>query len=174
MVDAPTKPRPSRDSHRRGPVDPPHPSSALPGLSTPASATATRRISSQAWLGSLRRRGRQLALGLGLGLASCWPQPPAAPPAEAVTSFYAAVAAGDCTRALGLLGGGFRRRVAPQGSCEHLFDALQKYPLEGIIDTNTDGRNRDAQLVRARLRGKTTDVIIRVQAEGSRWRIFSL
>lgn len=121
-----------------------------------------------------RRRFQHLVFGLGLALASCRARPPAAPPAEAVQRFYEAVTAGDCKLALELLGGGFRRRVAPQGSCEHLFEALREHPLERIVDTNTDGRNRDAQLVRARLRGRTTDVIIRVQSEDSRWRIFSL
>ena len=115
-----------------------------------------------------------LALVLTLGLLSCRPRLPTTPPAEAVQRFYAAVTAGNCELALGLLGGGFRSRVAPQGSCEHLFEALREHPLERIVDTNTDGRNRDAQLVRARLRGRTADVIIRVQAEDSRWRIFSL
>lgn len=130
-------------------------------------------------VGFLSRASRLRDLGpgrywLGLMLLACRPAPPAAPPADAVQSFYAAVAAGDCAAALAGLAAGLRTRVAPDGTCEPLFAELRQHPLERVVDTAVDGRNRAAQLVRARLRGRATEVIIRVQAEGSRWKIFSL
>lgn len=124
-----------------------------------------------------RRQGRDQRRGLwplALALLACSPASPTTPPAAAVQRFYAAAAAGDCATALSTLGGGLRTRVAPEGTCDHLFEELRQHPLEHVVATQVDGRNRAAQLVRTRLRGRTTDVIIRVQAEGSQWKIFSL
>ena len=111
---------------------------------------------------------------LALALLACSPASPTAPPAAVVQRFYAAVTAGDCATALNALGGDLRSRVAPDGTCDHLFEELRPHPLERVVATQVDGRNRAAQLVRTRLRGRTTDVIIRVQAEGAKWKIFSL
>lgn len=113
-------------------------------------------------------------LGAGLTLAACRPAPPSAQPAAAVQLFYAAVTAGDCTAALAVLGAELRTRLAQHGSCDDLFHALRRAPLERVVATHVDGRNPDAQLVRVRLRGRTTDAVIRVQAEGAQWKIFSL
>lgn len=111
---------------------------------------------------------------LGLMLLACSQAPPAAPPATAVQSFYAAVAAGDCAAALDGLAAGLRTRVAPDGACETLFAELRRHPLERVVATAVDGRHRAAQLVRTRLRGRATEVIIRVEAEGTQWKISSL
>lgn len=122
-----------------------------------------------------KRRGlRPGQYWLGLMLLACSQAPPAAPPATAVQSFYAAVAAGDCAAALDGLAAGLRTRVAPDGACETLFAELRRHPLERVVATAVDGRHRAAQLVRTRLRGRATEVIIRVEAEGTRWKISSL
>lgn len=128
------------------------------------------------WFGERGQRHDQ-SCGLwpvALALLACSPAPPSTPPAAAVQRFYAAAAAGDCAAALSVLAGGLRARVAPEGTCDHMFEELRLHPLEQVVATQVDGRNRAAQLVRTRLRGRTTDVIIRVQAEGSQWKIFSL
>lgn len=111
---------------------------------------------------------------LALALLACSPAPPTTPPAAAVQRLYAAAAAGDCAAAREALGGELRARVAQQGTCDPLFEELSRHPLEQVVATQVDGRNRAAQLVRIRLRGRTTDTIIRVQAEGAQWKIFSL
>lgn len=118
----------------------------------------------------------RLGLGLGLALLACRPATPPGRPAEAVERFYSAVMAGDCPAALGALGTAFRARVEVEqkGSCDRLFEEMREHPLERVLETQVDGRNRAAQLVRARLSGRKTDVIIRVQAENGQWKIFSL
>ena len=121
-----------------------------------------------------RSRLRSGGLGLGLALLACRPAPPSAPPADTVQRFYAAVATGDCAGARATLSSELRTRLAADGTCDHLFHELRPHPLERVIDTQVDGRNRAAQLVRIRLRGHATAVIIRVQAEGREWKIFSL
>jgi hypothetical protein len=123
-----------------------------------------------------RSRGQceWLLFGLGLALWACRPAPPPGHPAEAVERFYAAVITGDCAAALGTLGAPFRARAEQKGGCDQLLREMREHPLERVIDTQVDGRNRDAQLVRARLQGRKTDVIIRVQAEGRQWKIFSM
>ncbi|HEX2571459.1 MAG TPA: hypothetical protein VH877_18005 [Polyangia bacterium] len=113
-------------------------------------------------------------LGLGLALLACRPASPPGRPAEAVERFYAAVLAGDCTAVMGALGKAYRARVEQKGNCDKLLEEMREHPLESVLDTQVDGRNPAAQLVRARLRGHKTDVIIRVQAEGGQWKIFSL
>lgn len=117
---------------------------------------------------------RVYLLALALTVGACRPAPPAAPPEQAVQRFFAAVTADDCPTALSQLASGMRARVAPDGRCEELFGGVRRYPLERVVETKVDGRNSDAQLVRARLRGRTTDAIIRVQAEGRSWKIFAL
>ena len=113
-------------------------------------------------------------VGLLLYLAACRPAAPSGEPAAAVQLFHAAMTAGDCAAALARLSRELRARVAPSGSCDALFQALREAPLERVIETHVDGRNRDAQLVRVRLRGRMTDTLIRVQAEGAQWKIFSM
>ena len=112
-----------------------------------------------------------LLLGLALALPAC--RPPGRP-SDAVERFYAAVTVGDCAAALGALGTAFRTRVEQKGNCDRLLEEMREHPLERVLDTQVDGRNRAAQLVRVRLRGHKTDVIIRVQAEGGQWKIFSM
>lgn len=127
------------------------------------------------WAMGLGVPGRlRLVLGLALAVSACRPATPAGEPAAAVQRFYAAMAADDCAAALAVLGKDLRARLAPRGSCDALFHDLRQAPLERTVETHVDGRNRDAQLVRVRLRGRTTDTIIRVQAEGAEWRIFSM
>jgi hypothetical protein len=116
----------------------------------------------------------RLGLALGLALVACRPAPPPGRPGEAVERFYGAVLAGDCAAALSALGTAFRARVEQKGSCDQLFEEMREHPLDRVLDTQVDGRNPAAQLVRARLQGRKTDVIIRVQAEGGQWKIFSM
>lgn len=118
--------------------------------------------------------GWVLGVGLALALLACRPATPPGPPAAAVERFYGAVMAGDCAAALGALGTAFRVRVEQKGGCDRLFEEMREHPLERVLDTQVDGRNRAAQLIRARLSGHKNDVIIRVQAEGGQWKIFSL
>ena len=118
--------------------------------------------------------GWAFGVGLGLALLACRPATPPGRPAEAVERFYASVVAGDCAAALGTLGTSLRTRVEQKGGCDRLFEEMREHPLERVLDTQVDGRNRAAQLVRARLSGRKTDVIIRVQAESGQWKVFSL
>lgn len=111
-----------------------------------------------------------------LGLA-CRASPAAPPgaPADAVTRFFAAVDAGDCTGAWTELGQTYRDSLTRDGvDCALLLEEMRKYPLESVLDTRTDGRNPDARLVRTRLRDRAQDVVIRVQADAGQWRIMAL
>jgi hypothetical protein len=111
-----------------------------------------------------------------LGLA-CRASPASPPgvPADAVTRFFAAVDAGDCTGAWTELGQTYRDSLTRDGvDCALLVDEMRKFPLESVVDTRTDGRNPDARLVHTRLRGRAQDVVIRVQADAGQWRIMAL
>ena len=114
-----------------------------------------------------------LCTGLLLGTA-CRPARPPGQPADAVQRFYAAAVRSDCAGALQALGGTLRGKVANTGRCEELFEQTLEHPLEHVLGTQVDGRDPAAHLVRARLRGRVTDVIIRVQAEDGQWKIFAL
>lgn len=125
------------------------------------------------------RRGRRVGpsvAGLVLvGLtAVCRPSRPTGQPADGVQRFYAAVAAGDCAAVRAQLGSRLRGRVTSPEGCEQLRQEILEHPLERVIGTQADGRDPDAQLVRARLRGRALDVVIRVEAEDGQWKIAAL
>jgi hypothetical protein len=123
---------------------------------------------------SCRRAGPGLMMILSLlGGSACRPARPPGEPADAVQRFYAAVSGRDCATALSTLGSRIRGRFE-QAGCEQIYRQIEEHPLERVISTQVDGRDREAQLVRARLRGRTTDVVIRVQAEDGQWKISSM
>ena len=111
---------------------------------------------------------------LGLACRATPASPPGAP-ADAVTRFFAAVDAQDCTGAWAELGQTYRDSLTRDGvDCGLLIEEMRKYPLDAVLDTRTDGRNPDARLVRTRLRGRDQNVVIRVQADAGQWRIMAL
>lgn len=123
--------------------------------------------------GIVARAGLIALLGL-CSLLACRPSRPTGSPADAVQRFYAAATAGDCAAALRTLGTKLRARLDPGDRCAQLFQQTLEHPLEGVLSTQADGRDPEAQLVRARLRGRTIDLIIRVQAEDGQWKIVSM
>lgn len=134
-------------------------------------SSAERSCRSRARLA--RHAGLLALLGLGSGLA-CRPSRPTGAPADAVQRFYAAAASGDCAAALTTLGNKLRARLDPGDRCGLLFRQTLEHPLESVLSTQADGRDPNAQLVRARLRGRSIDLIIRVQAEDGQWKIVSM
>lgn len=111
---------------------------------------------------------------MALAAPACKGSPPGAP-RDAVEAFFAAVARGDCDAALGQLGQAYRAELDREGvGCAVLVEEMAAYPLEAVLDTRVDGRNAAAHLVRTRMQGRTQDVVIRVQAEDGRWKIFAL
>lgn len=105
---------------------------------------------------------------------ACNTSPPGAP-RDAVEGFFAAIERGDCDTALAQLGDAYRAELTREGvDCATLVEELGAYPFESVLDTRVDGRNDAAHLVRTRMQGRTQDVIIRVQAEAGRWKIFAL
>ncbi|MFO0579447.1 MAG: hypothetical protein U1A78_36065 [Polyangia bacterium] len=127
--------------------------------------------------GSVRRgrRGRGLELiSIALLVLACRPSPPSGQPADAVRRFYAAAARHDCSDAMRVLGGPLRSKIDQAGRCAELLEQVLEHPLEHLLDTQVDGRDASAHLVRARLRGRATDLIIRVKAEDGQWKIVAL
>lgn len=134
--------------------------------------------------GSVRRgrcgRGLELISILGsLLVLACRPtrsEPPSGQPADAVRRFYAAAARHDCSEAARVLGRPLREKsqIDQAGRCAKLLEQVLEHPLEHVLDTQVDGRDASAHLVRARLRGRATDIIIRVQAEDGQWKIVAL
>jgi hypothetical protein len=115
-----------------------------------------------------------LSAVLVLACRPATPAPPTGQPADAVERFYAAAARSDCPGALRALGGPLRRKLEQSGRCAELLEQILEHPLEHVLDTQVDGRDASARLVRARLRGRAADVIIRVQAEDGQWKIVAL
>jgi hypothetical protein len=100
---------------------------------------------------------------------------PLGQPDDAVKRFFQAVAAGDCEAAIGTLSQSYRAELNTKHlSCDEYLGTWRRFQLERLIETQVDGRNHRAYLVRAHLRGRQTDSIIRVEAEGDQWRIFSI
>lgn len=128
---------------------------------------------SGACLALARSAGFVAFLGLG-SVVACRPSRPSGIPADAVQRFHLAAADGDCAAALGTLGNKLRARLDSGDRCAKLFQETLRHPLERVISTQVDGRDREAQLVRARLRGRATDLVIRVQAEDGQWKIVSM
>jgi len=113
-------------------------------------------------------------LAPALGLGACH-RPPPGLPAEAVVRFYAAVEALDCAAARERLGAPVRARLDQSAApCNEFLGRLREHPIERIVDTQSDGRNPAARLVRVHLRGHATDTILRVEAEDGQWKIFAL
>lgn len=115
-----------------------------------------------------------LCAGLVLACRPTRPAPPAGQPADAIRRFYAAAARSDCTEAVRVLGGPLRSKIDQAGRCAELLEQVLEHPLEHVLDTQVDGRDASAHLVRARLRGRAADIIIRVQAEDGQWKIVAL
>lgn len=100
---------------------------------------------------------------------------PAGAPADAVTRFFAAVASGSCSSMWAELGDGYRAELERSGvHCNELIEQMRTHPFEAVVDTQVDGRNQAAHLVRTRLRGREHEVVIRVQAEHGQWKIMAL
>ncbi|WP_428265754.1 hypothetical protein [Haliangium sp.] len=100
---------------------------------------------------------------------------PSGAPADTIKRFYTAVAAGDCEAARAELARAYQDDLERAGvSCATLLEEMQRYPLAAVDETKVDGRNPDAHLVQTRLVGRREVVIIRVQAEDGRWKIFAM
>lgn len=107
-------------------------------------------------------------------VAACSSSPPGQP-ADAVKRFFQAVEAGDCNAAIGTLSQAYRTELKEKNQpCDEYLETWRRLPLERVIETQIDGRNKKAHLVRAHVRGRQTDSIIRVEAEGGQWRISSM
>jgi hypothetical protein len=110
-------------------------------------------------------------------VAACSPSPPGPPgqPADVVKGFFQAVETGDCNAATGLLSQAHRTELEKKKlPCDEYIETWRSFQFERVIETQVDGRNKKAHLVRARIRGRQADSIIRVEAEGGQWRIFSI
>lgn len=106
-------------------------------------------------------------------VAAC-SSPPPGQPADAVQRFFQAVEAGDCNAAIGTLSQAYRTELEKKNlRCDEYIERW-RFQLERVIETQVDGRNKAAHLVRVHIRGRQTDSIIRVEAEGGQWRIFSM
>ncbi len=133
------------------------------------------------------RRGGEFAPWLALWLAlatsaACNPINPAddnaapsAEPAKTVERFYAAIAAGDCQAAKAELSESYRDELRREHiGCVEMLESMRPYPLESIVETKTDGRDGDARMVRTRIKGRQSDVIVRVRADDGQWKIVSM
>ena len=100
--------------------------------------------------------------------------PPPGQPVDAVNRFFQAVEAGDCNAAIGTLSQAYRTELKNKNlPCDEHLETW-RFRLERVIETQVDGRNKKAHLVRVHIRGRQTDSIIRVEAEDGQWRIFSM
>lgn len=107
-------------------------------------------------------------------VAACSSSPPGQP-ADAVKRFFQALEAGDCSAATGTLSQAYRAELNKKNlPCDEYIETWRGFQLERVIETQVDGRNENAHLVRAHIRGRQTDSIIRVEAEAGQWRIFSI
>jgi len=112
---------------------------------------------------------------LVLWMVAACSTPPPGQPADAVKRFFQAVEAGDGNAAIGTLSQTYRTELKKQNlACNEYLETWRPFQLERVIETQVDGRNPKAYLVRAHIRGRQTDSIIRVEAEGDQWRIFSI
>ncbi|ACY14376.1 hypothetical protein [Haliangium ochraceum] len=119
-------------------------------------------------------RSAVIALSLALAAAACTPSPKGEP-SDAVRDFYRAVDEGSCATMWTHIASEYRLRLEREGaSCEVILEQVSAYPLERVLDTRADGRDGDARLVRARLRGREQDVIFRVEAEDGQWKLMAL
>lgn len=111
-------------------------------------------------------------------IAACSSSPPGQPPgqpADAVKRFFQAVEASDCNAATGALSQAYRTELTKKNlPCDEYIETWRRFQFERVIETQVDGRNQKAHLVRTQLRGRQTDSIIRVEAEDGQWRIFSM
>ena len=106
-------------------------------------------------------------------VAACNSSPPGHP-ADAVKRFFQAVELGDCNTAIDTLSQAYRTELKQRNlSCDEYIERW-RFQLERVIETQVDGRNKEAHLVRVHIRGRQTDSIIRVEAEDGQWRIFSM
>lgn len=106
-------------------------------------------------------------------VAACSSSPPGQPE-DVVKRFFQAVEAGDCSAAIGTLSQAYRTELKEKNlPCDEYLETV-RFQLERVIETKVDGRNQKAHLVRAHIRGRQTDSIIRVEAEDGQWRIFSM
>lgn len=115
------------------------------------------------------------ALVLVVSMAAACSTSPPGQPADAVKRFFQAVEAGDCSAAIGTLSAAYRVELEKRNlPCDEYIAMLRGVRLERVIETQVDGRNQKAHLVRTHIRGRQTDSIIRVEAEDGQWRIFSM
>lgn len=106
-------------------------------------------------------------------MAACSSSPPGQP-ADAVKRFFQAVEAGDCNAAIATLSQAYGTELKKRNlRCDEYIERWH-FQLERVIETQVDGRNKEAHLVRVHIRGRQTDSIIRIEAEGGQWRIFSM
>ncbi|MDC0672613.1 hypothetical protein [Nannocystis radixulma] len=114
------------------------------------------------------------SLLLAGSLLTCSPPIPGQP-ADAVKRFFGTVEAGDCKAAFATLAQAFRAELESRhGACDEHLEDWRQLVLERVLDTRVDGRDERAHLVRVRLRGRSIDSWIRVEAEDRQWRIVSM
>jgi hypothetical protein len=107
-------------------------------------------------------------------VVACSSSPPGQP-ADAVTRFFQAMEAGDCNAAIDTLSQAYRTELKNRDlTCSEYIETWRRSRLERVIETQVDGRNKKAHLVRAHIRGRQTDSILRIEAEDGQWRIFSM
>jgi len=113
--------------------------------------------------------------GLVLWMVAACNSTPPGQPADPVKRFFQAVEAGDCNAATDTLSQAYRTELKEKNlPCDEYIATWRRFQLEQVIETQVDGRNKKAHLVRTHMRGRQTDSIIRVEAEGGQWRIFSM
>jgi len=107
-------------------------------------------------------------------VAACSSSPPGQP-ADAVKRFFQAVEVGDCNAATDTLSQAYRTELKKKNlPCDEYIKTWRSFQFERVIETQVDGRNKKAHLVRAHIRGRQADSIIRVEAEDGQWRIFAI
>jgi len=97
---------------------------------------------------------------------------PTADPQDVVTTFFEAVAGGDCQEARAWLDGAAKARFERE-PCEEALESLQRKQFERVLSAEVDGRDAKVQLVRVRFAGEREPVIIGVRRTRRGHRIVS-
>lgn len=108
---------------------------------------------------------------------SCAPSgarsPGEAEPDKVVEKFYEAVDAHDCAAMRKLIHGDAAAHFDEQG-CELVAKRMQENTLEEVVRVDVDGRDKNARLVRVRLSGIATELVIRLERVQGHWKIVSV